>query len=124
MWCEHPKDALPHRQSAWGLQVVGPAKELCRSCPGTQVLLQPATGDAQHLPVHPQPAFVGALLAPAESLPAPAHVRCGASLISVTSAAVFADLGSSECGKQVPPCFTTTGVSSGGLRGCVHVVLY
>lgn len=93
-----------HPESMHGgddVQVVAPAKEVCRVCPGTQVLLQPAAGDAHHLPVHPQPAFVGASLSPVESVPAPAHVRCGASLISITSAGVFADLGASESGKLV-----------------------
>jgi hypothetical protein len=80
-------------------QVLQPLQEFRKECPETQILLQPAVGDAHHVPVHPQPPFPRASLL--EMIPSPAHLHWSQFQLSVTSSSVFMDLSVAEVGKHV-----------------------
>jgi hypothetical protein len=81
--------------------VLAPLQEYKHAHPKVQILLQPAVGDAHHLPVHPQPPFPAAAASPALHVPAPAHLSLGPVLVSVTSIPVLPDLAMAETAQQV-----------------------
>lgn len=79
--------------------MLAPLQEFSGRCPETQVMLMPGTGDAHHLPVHPQPPMPAA--ANVDMLPSPAHLHAGSSAIAVSSSTVLFDLSSATLGHLV-----------------------